>query len=185
MSLPEEHESAEIARLACPGCGEEVDFAVEAIGKLVRCPYCNTDFFASVEQANQAVVDDTTDHLTALDREFALDNFRIRNHTLLRMSAIRARSWWIIGLLSAILFILEMVLTSVEYVIARHRWGIDPSLRVVAMLFAARFAIHCSRRAAEFKREIEKSAIPEPTTPPDFSTLSDGSERWKELENVR
>ena len=171
MSLPEEYSEADFARLACPGCGEEVDFATESIGKLVRCPYCNSDFFASVEQAHEKVVDDTPDDFAAVDRESALDNFRIRNYTLLRMSAIRARSWWIIGLMTAVLFILEMVLNIVKFVLAWHRWGITPSICVVAMVLAERFAINAWRRAAEFQREIEKSAIPEPTTPPDFFYL--------------
>ena len=43
----------------------------------------------------------------------------------------------------------------------------------------------CMRKMRELQKEIEKSALEEPTTAPDFSQLSDGSQHAKNLEDVR
>lgn len=40
------------------------------------------------------------------------------------------------------------------------------------------------RRAREYRIEAERTSLPEPETPPDFSTLSDGSQFAKNLENL-
>jgi hypothetical protein len=40
-------------------------------------------------------------------------------------------------------------------------------------------------RAIALHREATKSRVDTPMTPPDFSTLSDGSQRWKNLEELR
>jgi hypothetical protein len=178
-------EPSDFERFACPGCTEAIDVPAESAGKLVRCPYCNTHFFASAEQADQPVVDDTTPESTDIDRESAFNKLRIANYTALRMGAIRARSWWLIAMVLAILIVLDMMANAALYVAMFHRWGVWPTLRVVIGVLCTKFAAHAWRRAAALHREISKSAIPEPTTPPDFSTLDDGSDRLKQLENIR
>ena len=40
------------------------------------------------------------------------------------------------------------------------------------------------RRATAFHRELQKPMLEEPTTPPDFSTLSDGSQQVQALEQM-
>jgi hypothetical protein len=171
-------------RFCCPGCEEEVDVSPQAAGRLVRCPYCNTDFFASEEQSHAEVVDDTDNELVERDRAEAFDKLRIENYTALRMSAIRARSWWLIGFVLSLLVLLDMLAKITLHLMA-HSWGWWPTIDLLVLLIAGRCAFHSFKRAEEFKREIGKSAIPEPTTPPDFSTLSNGQDRWKHLENVR
>ncbi len=172
-------------RLRCPGCEEEVDISPHSVGRLVRCPYCNTDFFASAEQSHLAVVDDTSPEQTELDRQDAFDKNRIRNYAALRMSAIRSRSWWLIGYWAALLLMLDMLGRIVLHLWYMHRWGWSPTFNLLIGSLEWAFARMAGRRAASFKREIEQSAVPEPTTPPDFSTLSDGTDHWKHLENVR
>ncbi len=194
-AMPDESESSKDSidpaidnqprRFCCPGCEEEVDVSPQALGRLVRCPYCNTDFFASDEQSHQAVVDDTANEHAERDREEAFDKLRIHHYTALRMSAIRARSWWIIGMCLSLLVLLDMLTKVAIYLVLIHRWGWWPTIDLLCGIAAARCAWHARKRAADFKRELSHSAIPEPTTPPDFSTLNDGKDRWKHLENVR
>ena len=169
----------------CPGCNEEVEVSPEFAGQLARCPYCKAEFFASHDQAHLAVVDDTSPEISPKDAEAAFDRLRIENYTALRMGAIRARSWWIIGLCLAALTFLDMIGKAVIFVWVFHRWGLDPTLRIIVAAGTVMFAKNAWRRAADFKREIDRSAISEPTAPPDFSTLSDGSQRWENLENIR
>jgi DNA-directed RNA polymerase subunit RPC12/RpoP len=168
----------------CPGCDEEVDVSPLALGRLVRCPYCNTDFFASEEQSHAEVVDDTDHERIERDRAEAFDKLRIENYTALRMSAIRARSWWLIGFYLSLLVVLDMLTKIALHLVARS-WGWWPTIDLVALVLAGKCGLHSLKRAGDFKREIAGSAIPEPTTPPDFSTLNNGQDRWKHLENVR
>jgi hypothetical protein len=46
-------------------------------------------------------------------------------------------------------------------------------------------AAWCARRASAFTREARTAVRPDPTTVPDFSTLSDGSQRARNLEDVQ
>jgi hypothetical protein len=172
-------------RLHCPGCDEEVDIAADSHGQLVRCPYCNTDFFASAEQSHLDVVDDTPQPMEVPSEEAAFDKHRVAMLVALRLGAIRARSWWVIGLFLSIMAILDALRRAALYAEVLHHWGIWPTIDILIALLAVRWAVHCWRRARELKREIDHSAIPDPVTPPDFSTLSDGTDRWKDLENVR
>ena len=41
------------------------------------------------------------------------------------------------------------------------------------------------RQVAALNRELRRPAVTEPEAPPDFSTLSDGSQRWKNLEDMQ
>jgi len=172
-------------RFRCPGCDEEVEVSPESAGQLVRCPYCNAEFFASHEQSHLPVVDDTSPAATEADRETAFDKLRIENYTALRLGAIRARSWWLIGLCLAAVVVLDMLGKAVIFVWVFHQWGIEPTLGTLTAIGMAIFARHAWRCAAGFKKEIDRSAIPEPAAAPDFSTLQNGSERWKNLENIR
>jgi DNA-directed RNA polymerase subunit RPC12/RpoP len=172
-------------RLRCPGCGEEVEVSAESAGELARCAYCNTDFFASKDQSHLPVVDDTKSDIAEIDRQNAFDKLRIDNYAALRLSAIRARSLWLIGLCLAIFTEVSMLGGAIDYVRMSHRWGWWPSFELLIAVLAGRIAFFAWRRMQHFKREMDHSAIPEPDTPPDFSALGDGRDRWKDLENVR
>ena len=54
------------------------------------------------------------------------------------------------------------------------------------ILAAAMAGSYFYRRAAELTRELKRrpAALDEPQTPPDFSTLSDGSHYWKNLQEM-
>jgi hypothetical protein len=172
-------------RLNCPGCDEAVDIPTESAGLLVRCPYCNTDFFASEEHSHLAVVDDTAPPVEGALPDEVFNRNRIAMLAALRRGAIRTRGLWILSLGIGIVGTLDGVRRAAIYVLVLHHWGIWPTIDVVVSLLALRGAFYCRFRARQLKLEIDHSAIPEPTTPPDFTTLSDGSNRWKDLENIR
>jgi hypothetical protein len=85
----------------------------------------------------------------------------------------------------AVMAWLNLLKEAAEFVYTFHRWGIWPTACVLMCIPCAQFARHARRRAADFKREIDQSALPEPTNPPDFSTLDNGSQQLKHLENIR
>ena len=64
----------------------------------------------------------------------------------------------------------------------RDKWVIGYAIFELLTVVAVRFFIH---RAIEIHREAKRSRIEPPATPPDFSTLDNGSQRWKNLEQIR
>jgi uncharacterized iron-regulated membrane protein len=175
-------------QVACPGCAKSVELTRDSATQLVRCPYCNTDFFASTDHSHLPVVDDTPPPAADADRDSAFNTLRIQQLTALRMGAIRSRSWWIMGFCMMMLTALNLIAKAAIYLALVHQPGWKPewtpALELLAGLLAILFARFAWRKAAAFKREIDRSALVEPTAPPDFSTLSNGSDRWKNLENV-
>ncbi len=173
-------------RFRCPGCDEDVDVSADAVGQLVRCPYCNTEFFAADGQTHAAVIDDTP---PAADDDGPpadeLNAARVRQLSALRLATLRTRSWWLIGLMLAALTGFDLLAKAAVYVWDRHAWGVRPTLFTAAGAAALALAALARRAAARLAREVAASALPEPTTPPDFTTLDNGADRWRRLHEVR
>ena len=172
-----------VERLRCPGCDEEVDVPGEAVGQLVRCPYCRTDFFAD-DRATAAVVDDTPP-AAEVDRASELNQLRIEQVLALRRGAIKSRSAWIIAAFLGGTTALDFVVKTTRYVRAVGGWGPRPTVFAVVAAGAVAFAAYALRRAAAFRRELDQTTLPEPETPPDFGPLGDGADRWRLLDEVR
>ncbi len=172
-------------RFRCPGCDEDVDVSPDTVGQLVRCPYCNTEFFAADGQTHAEVIDDTPAAPDDAPPPDELDAARVRQLSALRLATLRTRSWWLIGLLLAALTGFDLLAKAVVFVWDRHAWGVRPTLLTLAGGAALWAATAARRAAAQLTREVNASALPEPTTPPDFSTLDNGADRWQRLHEVR
>jgi hypothetical protein len=183
-TAPEPVDSPEVrSRFWCPGCDEEVQVSPETIGELVRCPYCNTPFFASDEHSHLPVVDDTEDHPVNRDNE--LDTARVRRLSARRMSVVRVASWYLIGFLVSLWAIAAFAINAMREAFEDRRWGIWPT---VSMAFVSGFvwlARWCRRELKLARIEIAGHGVSEPETAPDFTTLGDGHDRWKDLEHIR
>ena len=115
-----------------------------------------------------------------------LDGLRIRQLSTLRRGAYRARSYAIIGAVAGFVVAIQLVIMTVPLVRARG-WGRWPIGYVLFAAAAVMIGAYFTRRALEVHREI-KTPAPLPPTPlggPDFSTLSDGSQQWKNLDDIR
>jgi hypothetical protein len=170
-------------RFNCPGCQEEVDVPADAVGQLVRCPYCNTDFFSAEQHLHAAVVDDTPEE--TVDRDSSINRLRIEHYAALRRGAIRSRSWWLVTQIACLFMILDAGGQIFVYVTTWHRWGIGPSLGAVSIVVAAALGVHARRRARDFQREIDTSSLSDPVEPPDFSTLGDGSDFLQQFDKIQ
>jgi hypothetical protein len=170
-------------RLWCPGCDEEVDVSPDSVGNLVRCPYCNTDFFASDNLSHQLVVDDTPDR--EVNRDLEIDAARVKLLSMRRMAIIRSGSWWTVGLATCCIGAVAFSFKAVGIAVADRHWGVWPTVCMTVVTSAVWFARHCYRQRRLVDAEIAKPTLPEPETPPDFSTLGNGQDRWKALEDVR
>lgn len=136
------------------------------------------------EQAEQPF--DTGDEPTAQashdDREHELDGLRIRQLSALRRSAYRTRSFAIIVAVACLVVGIQLAIKAFR---AESAWF--RVLSAALAVFALFGAVHFTRRIAALQRELRTPPPmpPEPPGGPDFSTLSDGSQQWKNLEDIR
>lgn len=112
------------------------------------------------------------------------DSVRIRQATALRRSLYRSRAYAVIGSIACAAAAAQCAWLAYGHVRSLG-WGARPVAFVVLMFGAMVGAAWCARRAVRFTHEARATVLPEPTTPPDFSTLSDGSQRGRNLEDVR
>lgn len=117
-----------------------------------------------------------------------LNSNRIRQMASLRRGAIRSRSYCVVAAGACAVAAAELVFDAIR------RWPAPLDLRgvMIAVLYlicAAALAgagVYFARLAMRFHREAKQSNLPPaPATPPDFSTLQDGSQMAKNLEELK
>jgi hypothetical protein len=98
----------------------------------------------------------------------------------LRRAAIRTRSYCLIAVGGCIVGAAELIFDGVR------RWP-----RLITWLYwlcaagLVALGVHFARMAVRYHRETKQSAIPNPTAPPDFTNLQDGSQFAKNLEEIK
>lgn len=118
--------------------------------------------------------DPSVDQLSAL---------RIRQFATARRAAYRARSYAVIAAGVCAIAAVQLTWMTVRDVRATG-WGGQPIGYALCAVIASVGIGYFISRAIGLHREARKSALCDPTTPPDFSTLDNGSKRWKNLEDV-
>jgi hypothetical protein len=116
-------------------------------------------------------------------REEELSNLRIRQIAALRRGAYRSRSYCIVGLVALAVAAVKLILMTVRHVHdpGQQLWSVGYLLAAAAALVGAAFF---AGRALELTREVAKPLLVDPPVPPDFSTLSDGSQQARHLEEM-
>lgn len=115
--------------------------------------------------------------------EEEISELRIRQIALERRSLYRIRSYFVIAAAACAVVAIQLA----WMIIDRARAGVWDKRAVGYLLFDVLAIIatpHFIRRAVAAHREAARSRIAAPTSPPDFSTLGDGSQRSKNLENI-
>jgi hypothetical protein len=108
-------------------------------------------------------------------RSDELDGLRIRRLAAVRKAAYRARSYCIIASVACLVLAIQLGWTAV------HRKSAVPGLIAIAAVICC---VSLLKRSRRLHREATQSSLEIPAIPPDFSTLSDGSQRWKDLDNI-
>ena len=113
-----------------------------------------------------------------------LDGVRIKQLAALRRATYRSRSYAIIAAAACAVTIGQLGWMIFRQLRGRllDRWLALESL----LLLAAAYGLWAfARRVAALNRELQRTPASEPPRPaPDFSALSNGSQQWKNLENV-
>lgn len=176
---------------ACPQCGQPVP--AEPGATLLQCPACGDQFFvrpiASDEpdepggrEPREPEEPEAPDVVPG-QREEELNALRIRQVSALRRATYRSRSYAILGAVVGVVAIGQLFWLIVQDVRAEG-WVRRDAVFVAAIVLAVAGSVICLRRAAALQREIRQTLVTEPTVAPDFSSLSDGSQHARNLEDM-
>jgi DNA-directed RNA polymerase subunit RPC12/RpoP len=160
---------------ACPTCGSEVSVAALPENGLLACPACGAEFFAAADASDE---DRELAEQLALDyevRERHLADLATNQVLLERRSLFRTRTYFAVGIVFFIGLALQLA-SSLALRLAVESFGAGSAGYVAATVAALLLAVVCFRKIRELNAELAKPVLAEPATPPDFSTLSDGSE---------
>jgi hypothetical protein len=167
----------------CPACGQSLPPDVTGLG-WVQCAACGAQIelvaIPSVELAQ-----DEDPELLPPDPDAALDGLRVRQIAALRRGAYRTRSYCLIAAAALAVVGVQLVVMTVRALRGQPLWA--AAYGVLAALALAGCA-HFARRILQLTDELRQSptaALPPPAHEPDFATLSDGTQQWKNLEDVR
>jgi hypothetical protein len=112
-----------------------------------------------------------------------LDASRIQKIAKLRRAAIRSRSYCIIALIFCVVAALQLIYAAIH----RYKSGVGGLTTFSFFIDAAAFlfaAGYCAVLAGRFHREARLPPPALPDQPPDFSKLSDGSQRARNLDQI-
>jgi hypothetical protein len=117
------------------------------------------------------------------DTEAELSGLRIRQIAALRRGAYRARSYCIVAFVALLVAGIKLIILTARHV-HHDGWGWRPIAYSVVAVVALATAVHFAGKIAEITRELSQPIQTDPATPPDFSTLSDGSQHARNLEEI-
>jgi hypothetical protein len=174
--------------IACPGCGQTLTVDLTENTRFL-CPHCGTEFDVD-ELADEAARQDAQQRV-----EDELDGLRIRQLSAERRAIYRQRSF-------AIVFTAGCAVAGVELIWAAWRslaakgfqlqalgYLLVALVAVVGTILFARKTAHINRQlrppAGAFPMTLPGETPEGPPAEPDFSTLSDGKDRWQNLHDVR
>lgn len=150
----------------------------------MECPHCGQAVNLATDDEPQAFsvsgTESSAPGVTADDDE--LSGVKIRQIADLRRGAIRTRSWLTISVIVCAVGAIQLIFLA----ITGYRAGLRlaPSGDVAAAVVALLLTFYFGKRAIAAHREIQCSHLEEPQTPPDFSTLSNGSQYSANLEKM-
>ena len=171
--------AAAAIEFACPACGHPFEVAAVPEDGLLACPACGAEFFAAADPSDEDR--DLADRIAAdrQRREQALNDVRIKQVLTERRSLFRTRSYFVVLAGLALVAAVQFAIFSVQRLRGQ---GFGP--RVAAYLAAVAGLLYatvvCVGRIRFYNRELAEPVTKEPAVEPDFSTLSDGSQRVAE-----
>ena len=117
--------------------------------------------------------------------EDELDGLRMRHVIVQRRAAARSRTYAVLGAGACAMGAVKLCMMAYREVRVRGGWDRWAATWIVLAVAAVGGAWYFVGRAAYWGREGRAVVIPEPETPPDFSTLGDGSGKGRDLEDIR
>ena len=169
------------AGFACPQCGAALDVTPTDVPQEIACPHCGSLTVIPAAEGEVALHEHSP---PADDREDELSGLRIRQLAAARRAAYRSRSHCVVGALACVVAVVQLTWNGVRTVLASGL-GARPLAYLLVAGTAVWGAVFFFRKAMELDREAKRSDLPAATGEPDFTPLSDGSQQWKNLDEVR
>jgi hypothetical protein len=164
---------------ACPDC----DYGLVSVADdpyLLHCRTCDKYF----EVPGEHRAEETDDRAAADAREDELSGLRIRQLAAARRASYRARSHCVVGALVCVVAVVQLTWNGVR-AIRTTGFGLRAIAYLLVAVVAAWGATYFFRKAMELDREAKRTELPPAAGEPDFTPLSDGSQQWKNLDEVR
>ena len=162
---------SETTAYECPHCREIVEAAPASVAQFVLCPRCDVEFEIPAADIGPPAVDE-------------LDGVRIRQLAAARRAMYRIRSYYVIGAAASGVVAIELLWMAYGRIrtTGLTLWvAIDALFACIAVWGTQRLG----RTVIAISRELARSTLSTPSTPPELSKLGDGSEQWKRLNDVR
>lgn len=117
-------------------------------------------------------------------RDAELDGLRIRRISQSKRSCHRAHSYALIGGFACVVIFAQLIYLIISRV---QNSGVSSAVVAYALMIPLSVwsALFFFRRAGKYKVEAESNRLNDPAMPPDFSTLSDGSQRWDNFDRIQ
>lgn len=169
------------AVFTCPHCGTALDASPGDWPQNVVCPQCGG---LTVIPAIDGKIDQADEPAPSPNSDDQLSSVRIRQFAAGRRAVYRSRSYCVIGALVCVVAVVQLTWNGIALLRATGA-GFRTTSYLLAAGAAGWGARYFFRKAMEMDREAKRSARPAATGEPDFAPLSDGSQRWKDLEDIR
>ena len=161
----------------CPDCGHGL-IGTEADPFLLWCERCDKRFAVPTEDREQLIAE------RPVGGDEELDGLRIRQFAAGRRAAYRARSYAVIATTVCVVAAGQLAWYALDH--TRHV-GLDvwPFAYGLGALLALLGGVFFARKTLDLHRETRRPPPKPPEADPDFSILSDGSQHWRNLEEMR
>jgi hypothetical protein len=164
------------ASFTCPGCGRSFVPPFLPTDGLLTCPGCDAQFFGAVHVSDEDREAEERLRLAYEDRAQRLGDLHQNKVLLERRHQFRTRTYVILGAAALVLTAWQLCALAA----ARNRTTGSPGIRGGIYLALAAVALWfvwpCVRKIRAINRALATPVLTDPDTPPDFSTLSDGSQ---------
>jgi len=184
--------------LQCPHCNNDVGVTLDLAACQMPCPHCGqamvipavdgsielpeSDPFALEYEAAGDAQDE--EERFRREAEGRLNSLRIQAITAEHRALNRSRSFATAGGV-AMLIVIAHCLIEIGSNVAAGGWGLSSTALAGVTLAAAIVAVWLFRRARRLAALARRRRLlDDPDTPPDFTPLQDGSQRWRNLEQV-
>ena len=167
----------------CPECEHPVAAPTDPNQRLLECPACGAQFFIGADEDPSESQDDSSPSLDSRHPQRELSDLHIRQVRDLRRAANRTRGWFVGAAIVCVVIAAQLGVFTEQFV-SSNGWKLLPIGFLLAALAVLMLGAWFVGRAIETTRQIGRMVVPEPSDPPDFSNLSDGSQHWKNLEEM-
>ncbi len=162
--------------VVCPACNYTITTAESPEESLTYCPACGADLEAVRAEADFQREQALRIEVERRQRDQQLNEVRIKQVLTERRSLFRTRSYFVVLGTAALVIAIQIAIYSV-YRLQHGGFSFRVGAYIAAFLPLLLLMRFCWRKIRQYNLELATPLLPEPAADPDFSTLSDGTQR--------